>query len=68
MRPFLTAVTRSLHDRVPDAGLVGETTPETRLALVEALTREAWALAGRELPSVPRHDWPVRVRRLGEPT
>jgi hypothetical protein len=49
---------------VPDAGLSGPTTAETRLALVETLTREAWALAGGEPPPCARHDAPVRMRPL----
>jgi hypothetical protein len=52
-----------LYD-APDTGLSSPTTPEERIALVETLTREAWALTGRKLPEYLRHDAPVRVRRL----
>ncbi len=48
----------------PDPGLSGPTTPEARLALVETLTREAWALAGGEPPSAARGDLPIRLRPL----
>jgi hypothetical protein len=64
MRHRRPAVVRSLHDRTPDTGLAGDTTPEARLALVETLTREAWALAGRELPRYPRDAAPVCLRPL----
>lgn len=42
-------------------------TPEQRVELVEVLTRAAWAMIGQPWPSLPRDQWPVRVRRLGEP-
>lgn len=42
-------------------------TPEQRVELVEVLTRAAWAMTGQPWPSLPRDQWPVRVRRLGEP-
>ena len=40
--------------------------PEECMALVEALSRECWALSGRPLPSVPRSEWPIHVFRFGE--
>jgi hypothetical protein len=40
------------------------TTPEERLAMVWALTVEAWALGGRPMPAYPRTAAPVRLRRL----
>ena len=58
-----TILVRGLRDR-PDAGLTGPSTPEGRLALVETLTREAWALAGGEPPTYARHETPVRLRPL----
>ena len=58
-----TVVVRGLRD-APDAGLSGPSTPETRLALVATLTREAWALAGGEPPPYARQDAPVRLRPL----
>jgi hypothetical protein len=61
-RRVVTVTKRSRHEP-PDAGLAGPTTPEQRLALVDVLTREAWALAGRPWPQLPRSEWPVRVLR-----
>jgi hypothetical protein len=58
-----TVTLRGLRD-APDGGLSGPTSPEARLALVETLTREAWALAGGELPPYARCDAPVRLRPL----
>ena len=58
-----TVTVRRLRD-APDAGLSGPSTPESRLALVATLTREAWALAGSEPPPYARHDAPVRLRLL----
>lgn len=46
-----------------DAGLAGDTTPDERLALVEVLTREAWALMGLPVPTYERGDTPIRVVR-----
>ena len=64
MRDRPTTVTiRGLRD-APDAGLSGPSTPEARLALVDTLTREAWALAGGDPPAYARHDAPVSVRPL----
>ncbi|MCA2986391.1 hypothetical protein [Gemmatimonas sp.] len=54
---------RRLHDQ-PDAGLSGATTPASRLALVETLTHEAFALAGTTAIVYPRHEAPVVVRAL----
>jgi hypothetical protein len=42
-----------------------ETTAEERLAMVSALTLEAWTLAGGSSPAYGRADAPVSVRRLG---
>lgn len=67
MRPVPAAVIRSLRDHAADGGLFGDTTPEARLALVETLTREAWALAGREPSHRPRAQLPVRLRPLAGP-
>lgn len=38
-----------------------------RVALVAELSRRAWALTGRPLPSYTRATMPVRIVRLGEP-
>ncbi len=54
---------RGLRDG-PDPGLSGATTPVERLALVETLTREAWALARGDRPMYSRHEAPVSVRPL----
>jgi hypothetical protein len=40
------------------------TTPEERLAMVWTLTVEAWALAGRPMPTYPRVATPVRLTQL----
>jgi hypothetical protein len=41
-------------------------TIDERVALVWQLTREAWSLQGREIPSYPRHEAPgLLVRRRG---
>lgn len=61
----ITITTRSLHSE-PDAGLSATGTAAARVALVEVLTREAWALARREVPAYPRHASPVVVRSLRE--
>jgi hypothetical protein len=58
-----TVTVRALRD-APDAGTSGPTTPLARLLLVETLTREAWAIAGFEVPAYARGDAPVRVRPL----
>lgn len=58
-----TVTVRGLRD-ASDSGLIGPTTPAERLALVETLTREAWVLAGREVPTYARHEAPVHVRAL----
>lgn len=58
-----TVTLRGLRD-APDAGLSGPTSPEARLALVETLTREAWALTGGEPRSHARGDAPIALRPL----
>ena len=40
--------------------------PGERVALVDELTRQAWARTGAPWPSVPRAQWPVRVIRLAD--
>lgn len=40
------------------------TTVEERLALVWTLTREAWALGQREVPTYARAEAPIARRRL----
>jgi hypothetical protein len=45
----------------PSDDLSATTTPEERLSMVWALTRDAWALAGREIPAYSRSEMPVVV-------
>lgn len=52
--------------RLQDAGrddLSAVTSPEERIAMVWALTVDAWALAGLPMPDYERADAPVRVVR-----
>lgn len=62
-RPVASVETRSLRD-LPDDGLATPGTSASRLALVETLTMEAWALAGRSVPVYARAEMPVSVRPL----
>ncbi len=55
----------ALGEEPPD-DLRDSTTAEERLAMVWQLTVEAWSLTGRPLPDLPRSEWPVRIRRLGD--
>lgn len=41
-------------------------TSEERISLLVELTEAAWAMTGQPWPSLPRAQWPGRVRRLGE--
>jgi hypothetical protein len=50
----------------PSEDLSATTTVEERLAMVDELTRQAFALAGIETPVGPRGERPIVVRRLGE--
>ena len=59
----ITARVLALGDE-DDPSLVG--TPASRIELLVELTRAAWALTGEPWPSLPRSQWPVRVRKLGE--
>jgi len=61
----VVSITRRPLNAPPDDGLGEAGSPESRLALVETLSREAWALAGRTTaPLVPRTMLPVSVRPL----
>jgi hypothetical protein len=51
----------------PGDDLSASTTPLERLAMMEGLATEAWALTGRPLPDYRRAEAPVRVRALGAP-
>ncbi len=48
----------------PGDDLSAETTPAQRLAMMWPLALEAWAVAGRALPSYGRHDVPLSTRRM----
>jgi hypothetical protein len=50
----------------PSDDLSATSTPEERLAMMEGLALEAFALTGRPLPAYRRADTPVALRRLGE--
>ena len=54
-----------LGEEPPD-DLSASTSPEERLALVDTLTREAWALTGRPLPDYRREEAPVRLLKLSD--
>ena len=49
-----------------DAAATAETTPASRIDLLVELIGAAWSLTGEEWPRVPRSQWPVRRRRLGD--
>lgn len=51
----------------PGDDLSATTTPEERLAMVETLTLEAFALAGLARPSYSRAQSPMARRPLGAP-
>ena len=50
----------------PSDDLSATTTPEERLAMMEPLALEAFALSGRSWPAYRRAESPVCLRRLGE--
>jgi hypothetical protein len=50
----------------PSDDLSATSTPEERLAMMEPLALEAFALSGRPLPTYGRAESPVSLRRLGE--
>jgi hypothetical protein len=51
------------QDEAPEAP---PATSEERISLLVELTEAAWAMTGQPWPSLPRAQWPGRVRRLGE--
>jgi hypothetical protein len=55
-----TTLQRLEHDPTPTSGLAA-------ISLVQQLTLECWALAGKEAPAYPREEIPVRFVR-GRPT
>lgn len=50
----------------PAENLSDSTTAAERLGMMWQLAQDAWAMAGREIPSYPRSEMPIRIRRLGE--
>ena len=48
----------------PHDDLRNTSTPSERLAMVEALSRSAWRLAGVPASTIPRSQWPVRISTL----
>jgi hypothetical protein len=50
---------RHLHDA--DTPSMPRSSAQERLAAVAELTRQAWSLAGLELPDYPRHATPVKL-------
>lgn len=50
----------------PDEDLSATTSAAERLGMMWQLARDAWAMAGREIPSYPRSEMPIRVRRLDQ--
>ena len=57
----------SLAQAQEAADLSAFTTPEQRVAMVWELTRGAWALSGRPMPTYARAEMPVRMVRPGGP-
>lgn len=51
----------------PGEDLSASTTAEDRLAMMWPLALDAFSLGAAEGKALPRADWPVKVRRLGEP-
>jgi hypothetical protein len=64
MRRIASVEIHALRD-APEGGISGPSTPESRLALVETLTLEAWVLAGRSTVRCRRSEMPVAIRPLG---
>jgi len=50
----------------PGEDLGATTTAEERLAMMWPLALDAFSLGNTPLQALPRPDWPVRVRRLGD--
>ena len=53
------------HHRLDESSsdLVADTTPSQRVAMVWALTLDAWASSGRPLPDYRRSESPGQIRR-----
>jgi hypothetical protein len=50
----------------PEGDLLAHSTVAERLALVEEITRETWALAKKPMPRFNRHDAPIRIISLSQ--
>ncbi len=64
MRGQMTGRVLALGEEEP-----AEAPPQTsaeRISLLVELTEAAWAMTGQPWPSLPRAQWPGRVRLLGE--
>ena len=59
-------VRRTVIDDDGRAQLCAATSPEERIAMVEALSREAWEFAGKPLPTYDRRHAPIRRTTLAE--
>ena len=46
-----------------DRGVITGSTPSELFAMVEQLTRDAWAMAGRSMPETARAELPGRLIR-----
>jgi hypothetical protein len=46
--------------------LCAATTPEERVAMMDALAREAWQIAGKPFPTYSREDTPIRRTTLAD--
>jgi len=60
-------VRRFRLDDEPHEDLLATTTAAERVAMMWPLAVEAWSVAGRAIPSYPRHAAPVRLYGPGEP-
>lgn len=50
----------------PGDDISATTTAGERLEMVAVLTRRTWEITGRPWPNVPRGEWPVTIRSLGD--
>ncbi|MBX3464911.1 MAG: hypothetical protein KF830_17215 [Planctomycetes bacterium] len=53
--------------RLLDEPPADPTTAAQRLAMMWELVVQAWAIAGLPIHDLARDQWPIRVRRLGDP-
>ncbi len=59
-------VRRASLDDDGRADLCAGTTPEERIAMMDALAREAWQIAGKPLPTYKRENAPIRRTTLAD--